>query len=455
MTSAPISPSSRPANGPAIRVPNSSTRMPSSGPVGGHAARELVAHQPVGDDGDGLAQFVALIGPGVIVCGAVDFVHLLVGMADRLEQPPGVAGCAGVVGEVADHQRRHRDVAPALHPVAVRVVVAPLREPAAQRAEPGQPDRAHVHHLRIAQIAGSRNAFVGIDGRIEPPRVGHGAVHDEAELVVGAAGGFQFGQLVLDPGGDTAVAVDLGLPVAGQELLAVGRLVGVVRVVQVQFRIPLGRIGFVQDRPVHPLGQRAVPADVRGQQHDSVGGGQIELGEVGPVTRRARRDGRVLGLLLVEHRQRTAAAPAGQHHLLIAEPFLGVLDGGAEILDHLLHQQRRVGAAEPAVAVDDVVAGPGQRVDHRQVRAAADRVHEHQHGVRRVVLRLEQIAFQHDDLGEAAVDVADAGIVLEGNEIGDPVVVVLHGVLGLISAVLGRVPAPRLTGSVAGGCRWR
>src|SRR6202000_441889 len=86
---------------------------------------------------------------------------------------------------------------------------------------------------------------------------------------------------------------------------------------------------------------------------------------------------------------------------------------------------------KPAFAVDEMVTGPGQRVDHRQVRAAADRVHEHQHGVRRVVLGLEQIAFQHDDLGEAAVYVANAGIVLEGNEIGDPVVVVLHGRSGV------------------------
>ena len=206
-------------------------------------------------------------------------------------------------------------------------------------------------------------------------------MHDESELVVGASVGFQFGQLLLDPGGDAAVTVDLRLPVAGQKLLAVGRLVGVVRVVEVEFRVTFGGIGFVQNRPVQPFGQRAVPADVCGQQHDAVGGGQIELGEIRSVARRARRDGRVLGLLLVEHRQRTAATPARQHHLLIAQAFLGVLDGGAEILDHLLHQQRRVGAAEPAVAVDDVVTGPGQCVDHRQVRAAADRVHEHQHGV--------------------------------------------------------------------------
>ena len=206
-------------------------------------------------------------------------------------------------------------------------------------------------------------------------------MYDEAELVVGSARSLQFGELVPDPSGDAAVAVDLSLPVAGQELCAVGRLVGVVRVVQIQFRVAFGGVGFVEDGRVQPFGQRAVPADVCGQQHDAVGGGQIQLGQIGPVTRRARRDGRVLGLLLVEHRQRTASTPAGQHHLLIAQAFLGVLDRRAEVLDHLLHQQRRIGAAEPAVAVDDVVTGPGQCVDHRQVGAAADGVHEHQHRV--------------------------------------------------------------------------
>ena len=201
-----------------------------------------------------------------------------------------------------------------------------------------------------------------------------------------------------------------------------------------------------------------MPADVRGQQHDAVGRDQVELGQVGPVAGRARGDRRVLGLLLVEHRQRAAAAPAGQHHLGVAQPVLGVLDALAEVLDHLLHQQRRVGAAEPAVAVDDVVAGPGQRVDHRQVGAAADRVHEHQHGVRRLVLRLEQVAFQHDELGDAAVDIADARIVLEGNQIRDALVVVLHGLLhGLchVSVAPGRWRAPRPRGSAGDGCRRR
>ncbi len=302
-------------------------------------------------------------------------------MPDRLEQPVGVAGCAGVICAVADHQRGHRDVGTALDRVTVGVVVAPLGQPAAQRAEPGQADGPVVHHLRIAQISGSWGAIVRVDGRIQPPRIGHRAVHDECELVLRPACGLELGEFLLDPLGDSPVTCDLRRSIALQELRRVGRLIGVVGVVEVQLGIALGRVGLVEDRRVQPLGEGAVAADVRGQHHDAVGGDQPQLRQVRTVAGRAGRHGRFLRLLLVERRQRAAAAPAGQHDLVVAQTILGVLDALAEILDDLLHQQRGVGAAEPAVAVDDVVAGVGQRVDHRQVGAAPDRVHEHQHGI--------------------------------------------------------------------------
>ena len=72
--------------------------------------REPVPVQPVRADADGLAQRAALVRSGVVVVGAGDLVHLLVRMPDRLEQPAGVAGRAGVVGQVADDQGGHRDV---------------------------------------------------------------------------------------------------------------------------------------------------------------------------------------------------------------------------------------------------------------------------------------------------------------------------------------------------------
>ena len=413
----------------------------------GHLAQPVPV-QPVRADSDGLAQRVALVGARVIVVGPGDFVHLLVRMADGLEEPPGVARRARVVGQVADHQRRHRDVGPAVDRVAVGVVVAPLREPAAQRAEPRQSDGAVVHHLRITQVAGAGGAIVRVDCRIQPARVGHGAVYDERELVVRTPGRLQFSQFFLDPLGDSPVPCDLRIPVAVQELLRVRRLVRVVRVVEVEFGIALGGIGLVEDRGVHPLGHGAVAADVRGQQHDRVGGDQPKRGQVGAVTGRARGDGRVLRLLLVEHRQRSAAAPAGQHHLGVAEPVLGVLDALAEVLDDLLHEQCGVGAAEAAVAVDDVMPAAGEPVDHRQVRAAPDGVHEDQHGIRRLVLGLEQIALQHDQFGDAAVDVAHARGVLVGNEIRDALVLVLDGRLRRLSALINILVSSRKRSSV-------
>ena len=199
-------------------MPTSITRMPSSGPVTRHRANPCRCSQSV-HDADRLAQRAALVRSGVVVVGAGDLVHLLIRMPDGFEEPAGVAGRAGVVGEVADHQRGHRDIRSGFDGVAVGVVVAPLRQPAAQRAEPGEADRAVVHHLRVAQVAGPRGAFVGVDGRVEPARVGHGAVHDEGELVVGPPGCLELGEFFLDPLGDSPVARDLRLAVSLQEFL--------------------------------------------------------------------------------------------------------------------------------------------------------------------------------------------------------------------------------------------
>src|SRR6185312_4798503 len=118
------------------------------------------------------------------------------------------------------------------------------------------------------------------------------------------------------------------------------------------------------------------------------------------------------------------------HHLVVTQSVFGVLDAFAKILDDLLHEQRGVGAPKAAVAVDDVMACTGQRVDHRQVGAAADGVHEHQHRIRRFGLRLEKVAFQDDQLGDTAVDVPRTGDVLVSNQIRDAVVLVLDGYFG-------------------------
>ena len=93
--------------------------------------------------------------------------HLLVRMSDGLKQSAGVARCAGIIGEVTDHQGWHRDIAAAGHAVTAGIVVAPLRQPTAQRAEPGQADGRVIDDSRVTQIAGARFAVIGIDGRIQ------------------------------------------------------------------------------------------------------------------------------------------------------------------------------------------------------------------------------------------------------------------------------------------------
>src|SRR3546814_11214097 len=71
-----------------------------------------------------------------------------------------------VVGAVVDHQRRDGDGRRAAKAVGQGVVVAPLRQPAAQRAEPGQADRPVVHDRRVTQVAGAHLAVVGVDGAV-------------------------------------------------------------------------------------------------------------------------------------------------------------------------------------------------------------------------------------------------------------------------------------------------
>ena len=236
---------------------------------------------------------------------------------------------------------------------------------------------------------------------------------DEAEFLITTSLVLECGQFLPDPLGDSTVAVDLRLPVALEELGRVRRLVGVGRVVEVEFGIAAGRIGLVEDGCVQPFGERAVSADMRGEQHDAVGRRQI------------KGFGLLTGLLLVIERQRSTATPAGQHHLRIAQAVLGVVEDLAEILDDLLHQQIGVGAAIPAAGVDDVVPGAGEGVNHRKVGAAADRVHEDKHGIASR-LWLELIALQHHQLGDPAVDVPYARIILVGNQIGNAFVSAAH-----------------------------
>src|SRR3546814_7911581 len=71
-----------------------------------------------------------------------------------------------------------------------------------------------------------------------------------------------------------------------------------------------------------------------------------------------------------------------------------------------------------AVAVDDVMAGLGQRMWHRQIFAAADRVHEHDHGLRRH-RRFQQVRLEQHHAGDTAIGVLVRGLFLEQHHVGD------------------------------------
>src|SRR5699024_8134625 len=156
--------------------------------------------------------------------------------------------------------------------------------------------------------------------------------------------GAQVGQGLFDPGGDSTVACHLCLSVPNQELLRVGGLVRVVGVVQVEFGVALVRVVLVDDGGVHPLGECAVPRDVRGQQHDTVRGLEFQRGQVEGVPGRSVGDGGFLGLLLVVQRQATTPAPPGEDDVGVAPAFTGVTYARPQVLDHLFHDQRAVHA---------------------------------------------------------------------------------------------------------------
>ena len=202
------------------------------------------------------------------MAGALDRVHLLAAVRDRVEEALCVARCAGVVGAVPHHERGDVRVGPVHHAVRVGAVEAPLGEPAAQRREAGQPHRRHVDDARIAQVAAPWSAAVRVDGRIEPARVGHRPVDDEGTLVVGASGSAERRELGLDPRGDAGHARALGLAEAGQEGIRVGRGLAGLGVVEVEGGVAAAGIELVCDGRVDPLAERAGAAHVR--RHEKI-----------------------------------------------------------------------------------------------------------------------------------------------------------------------------------------
>ena len=95
------------------------------------------------------------------------------------------------------------------------------------------------------------------------------------------------------------------------------------------------------------------------------------------------------------------------------------MDGLTEVARNLLHDERVVGSAVTGVGPQDVVAGSGQAPHHREVHAAADRVHEYDQRVGRLTDRANQMAIEPHDGSPTAIDVAVGSVLHEADGVGD------------------------------------
>ena len=68
-------------------------------------------------------------------------------------------------------------------------------------------------------------------------------------------------------------------------------------------------------------------------------------------------DRRLLGLCLIERRQRAATGPSDQDNLSVSERFARVPDVGAKIVSDLFHDQRTVVLRVAAARAQDMHAG--------------------------------------------------------------------------------------------------
>ena len=104
----------------------------------------------------------------------------------------------------------------------------------------------------------------------------------------------------------------------------------------------------------------------------------------------------LLRLRLVEERERAAAGPSRDDDPLVAPDVLRVAEVGAEIEQHLLHDERRVVARVTAPGAQDVHAALDHRARQRQQLQRRRRMHVDDQRPGRAVLRPQPDAFEVD-----------------------------------------------------------
>lgn len=148
----------------------------------------------------------------------------------------------------------------------------------------------------------------------------------------------------------------------------------VARVVHVELGVHRERVVLVGDGRVDPVAHQSRAAQVRGAQREAVHGRQVAGMQVRGVAVGQVGGGELLGLRLVEGRERRAAGVADQEHLLVAGR-VQVLHAGAQVLDRALHQQHRVVAHVARVQPHAADAALGQRADQVVAHEVAGRMH--------------------------------------------------------------------------------
>ncbi len=131
-------------------------------------------------------------------------------------------------------------------------------------------------------------------------------------------------------------------------------------------------------RRIDHVAQHGRARNMRGLHDDRIGRDQSRACDADRIARRRLRDGRALGLRLIEQRERSAAAPADDHDPLVAPLLFGVPDIGAEIEQHLFEDERSVVLGIAAGRAQHMPAGLHRRLRHRQKLQRRGRMHEDQ-----------------------------------------------------------------------------
>ncbi len=297
--------------------------------------------------------------------------------------------------------------------------VAPRAQPVAGRAVPGQARGGGVRRLRWA-VHRPGGPVAGVEGEVDEPRVGGGAVHDERLIAGGLAvrrGGPRQAPFV-----DAPHALALGPPVLGQPRAVQRRRAPGGE--QVEGGVGGAGVGLVGHGRVDPVAQHPCAAGVGADERETVGGDQAGGRQVGRIAGGGVGDARRLGLFLVEGGERAAAAEPEQHDGVEAEFLAHPAHAGAQVGDGALHDQRRLVLDVPRVHGHDRQSGRGERA-HQEVRQEVRRRMRHEHAhTARGARTAHQVAVQDRVVpGEARVHLD--GAVL-GRAEGDALQVILR-----------------------------